>query len=92
MGKGSRERHVYFDIPEMVEALDSYLKVRDAYSPLYTHLSEGHVRKVFRLCHPMAATSMTDAEILESLKNALVYLNDQTNQRQRDAISSTGSV
>lgn len=29
VGKGSRERHVYFDIPEMVEALDSYLEVRE---------------------------------------------------------------
>lgn len=161
LGKGSREREVYYGIPEMVEAMDAYLGVRELYSPmsnalfvnsrdggrltvrriemmlktylsraglsgnftphtlrhtfaslsierganikavsqmlghaqigttlnLYTHLSEGHIRKVFRMCHPMTANSLSDAEILENRKNSLMYLNDQTNQRQREAIS-----
>ena len=162
LGKGSRERQVYYDIPEMMEAMDAYLRVRDAYSPtsealfvnsrdggrltvrrmemmlkgylsraglrdnvtphtlrhtfaslsiehganikavsqmlghaqvgttlnMYTHLSEGHVRKVFKMCHPMAPNIMSTAEILENRRNSLMYLNDKTNQRQRDAISS----
>jgi len=33
LGKGSREREVYFDIPTMVEAMESYSAVRDAYLP-----------------------------------------------------------
>lgn len=165
LGKGSREREVYYDIPEMVEAMDAYLRVREAYSPtsttsnalfvnsrdggrltvrsiemmlkeylsraglsdnftphtlrhtfaslsierganikavsqmlghaqvgttlnLYTHLSEGHIRKVFRMCHPMTVNPLSDKEILENRRNSLTYLNDQTNQRHREAISS----
>ncbi len=162
LGKGSREREVYFDIPAMVEAMDSYSAVRDAYLPtssalfvnsrdggrltvrsiemmlkkylnraelnvhftphtlrhtfaslsierganikavsqllghsqigttlnLYTHLSDGHVRKVFKMCHPLAAQKLSDEEVMENRKNSLMYIHDETNQRQRKAIGA----
>ena len=33
LGKGSREREVYYDIPRMTAAMDDYLAIRDAFSP-----------------------------------------------------------
>lgn len=162
LGKGAREREVYFDIPEMIEAMEAYLIVREACSPqsdalfvnsrdggrltvrsvelmlkkylsradlsdkytphslrhtfatlsierganikavsqllghsqvgttlnLYTHLSQGHIRKVFRMCHPLADEKLSDKQIVDNRRNSLAYLNDKTNQRHRQAISS----
>ena len=162
VGKGAKEREVYFDIPEMIKGMDAYLTVREALSPqsdalfinsrdggrltvrsvelmfkkylsragiddkhtphslrhtfatlsierganikavsqilghsqvrttlsLYTHLSEGHVRKVFRMCHPLSSEKLSDREIVDNRRNSLIYINDETNHWQRKAISN----
>jgi integrase/recombinase XerD len=37
---------------------------------LYTHFSEGHVREVFKMCHPMAKKKLSDEEILTNRMNS----------------------
>lgn len=163
LGKGSREREVYYDIARMTAAMDDYLVIREAFSPksnalfvnsrdggrltvrsvelmlknylnradlsqsytphslrhtfaslsieqganikvvsqilghsnvrttlsLYTHLSEGNVRKVFRMCHPFTKAKLSDEQIVANRKNSLIYINDATGHWQRQLISSS---
>lgn len=161
MGKGRKEREVFFDVPEMVQAMDGYLALPGGASPagaifrnsrdggrlttrsvqfllqhyrdlaglegkvtphtlrhtfatlsierganvkavsqllghaqvtttlqMYTHLSEEHVRKVFRLCHPRAEVHLPLEQVVELRRRALMYIHDAAGTGQRRAAAT----
>lgn len=58
-----------------------------AIDKMYTHLSEEHVRKVFRLCHPRAEVRLPLEQVVELRRRALMYIHDATGTAHRRAVA-----
>lgn len=57
---------------------------------MYTHLSDEHVRKVFRLFHPRNPEHLSLEEAVAHRRQALLFVKDRTNYGHRQAIAATG--
>ena len=41
---------------------------------MYTHLSKEHLRKVFKMCHPLNPESLSLQEVIENRKQVINYI------------------